>query len=117
MLIKGLIIVVSQDKHLNQTEYFVLTANRLLDGRVVWLTPQNYWSIMIEEALLFSKKEEAEEKSQYITQTKDIHFLIDLHCTEIKNSLLPTTTREQIRASGPSTHPEFNLRSLQDHHQ
>ncbi len=104
--------MVVQNKQANQSEYYVLTANRLLDGRVVWFTSQEYWGIMIEEAHLFSNKEEAEQKIQQIIQTDSARFLIDLHCTEIRNTFLPTTTREKIRAFGPSNHPEFNPRSI-----
>lgn len=104
--------MVYQDKQTDQSEYYVLTANRLLDGRVVWLTSQEYWGVMVEEAFRFSNKEDAEKKIQEITQSKMARFLIDLHYTEIKPSFLPTTTREKVRAFGPSTHPEFNLRSI-----
>lgn len=109
--------MISQNEHLNQKGYFVLTANRLLDGRVVWFTSQDYWGIMLEEAQLFPNKDEAEEKLQQIIHTKASRFLIDLHCTELTSSLQPITVREKIRAYGPSTHPEFNPRSLQDDYQ
>lgn len=96
----------------NQTQYFVLTANRLLDGRVVWLTPNGYWGVRLEDARFFLNKADAEQEQNQIASSDSARFLIDLHCTELKASLLPLTTREQIRAFGPSTHPEFNLRSI-----
>nr|WP_232350015.1 MULTISPECIES: DUF2849 domain-containing protein [Commensalibacter] len=109
---KELSVVVSQDRQADQSDYYVLTANRLLDGRVVWFTPQEHWGIMLEDAQLFSNKENAEKKLQEIIQSNTAHFLIDLHYVELINPFHPASARENIRAFGPSTHPEFNPRSI-----
>lgn len=106
--------MASTDLNAQQETLFVLTANRFADGRVVWFTAQRYWSVLLEEAQKFSSKEALENAQEQAQQDVAAQYIIDLHSVELDSNLIPNTTREKIRAFGPSTHPEFNPRSVQE---
>jgi hypothetical protein len=84
-----------------------LTANRLLDGEVVfWKDGQ--WVERFAEAQLFGEGEleaaeaaEAHGKAQ-VTKVIDV-YLIDL--VESEGTWAPLSYRERIRALGPTNHP------------
>ena len=89
----------------------VLTANRLSDGAVVYLTGSGDWSEWIAEsriagdaaasaALLAAGLDVADG------QVADSPYLIDVITDG--GDLRPLRYREQIRAFGPSVHPGFN---------
>lgn len=89
----------------------VLTANRLSDGAVVYLTENGAWSEWIAEsriagdaaasAALLADGLEATDG-----QVADLPYLIDV--TTDEGNLRPLRYRERIRAFGPSVHPGFN---------
>ena len=82
-----------------------LTANRLIDGLVVFFTESGHWSRRIGEAALF-----CHESSQTILETAGEHavstnhvvapYLIDVDAQD--GDINPTRFREQIRAFGPT---------------
>lgn len=83
----------------------VLTANRLGDGRVVYLGEQG-WTSAIDEARLIATPDEASgaeaEGARAVTERMVVEpYLIDVE-TET-GGVLPARLRERIRADGPTT--------------
>jgi len=83
-----------------------ITANRLVDGDVVWLGHNGDWVEFVEAAWVLSSDEDmtkaldfakAGEEKQYVLGT----YAIDL---ELKDGhLQPKSLKERIRAQGPTT--------------
>lgn len=88
----------------------VLTANRLSDGAVVYLTPTGTWSEAITDSRIAG---DADASAQLLADglemaggwVADPPYLIDVATGEER--VRPLRYREQIRAFGPSVHPEF----------
>lgn len=88
----------------------VLTANRLSDGAVVYLTQAGTWSERIAESRIArdstaSEALLAEGQDTSSGQLADPPYLIDIAAEG--GDVRPLRYREQIRAFGPSIHPEF----------
>ncbi|KON65988.1 hypothetical protein KOEU_06780 [Komagataeibacter europaeus] len=86
----------------------VITANRLLDGRIVWLTPQG-WSEHIGHARVFDNAD-IEDAIRQAKAAPDARRLVGIYGVQLDPSaagLSPLTVRERIRAFGPSVHPDF----------
>lgn len=88
----------------------VLTANRLLDGRIVWLAADGTWQIELSQAKTFPNdciEQALAEKAARAQQDG----LVGVYGVQVRNNaqghLTPVTSREQIRAHGPSVHPDF----------
>ena len=85
----------------------VFTANRLRDGRAVWLAPGDRWSETIADAELYEGeaieaarvRAEAWAKRQVVVGPYDI-------AVEPGAVPTPVTMRERIRALGPSVGPD-----------
>jgi hypothetical protein len=83
----------------------VITANRLFDGAVVYLSPQGEWVQRIEAAAvaddavavaaLSAAGERAVQEQRVVAP-----YLIEVEATA--QSVRPKRYREQLRASGPS---------------
>jgi Protein of unknown function (DUF2849) len=83
----------------------VITANRLFDGAVVYLSPQGEWVQRIEAAAvaddavaaaaLIAAGERAVQEQRVVAP-----YLIEVEATA--QSVRPKRYREQLRASGPS---------------
>lgn len=106
--------MVAVDKNVQETLSSVITANRFADGRVVWLTAQGYWSVLLEEAQIFSSQSELEHAKEQAQKDVTSQYIVEFYPVELNSDHIPRTTREQVRAFGPSTHPEFNSRSIQE---
>jgi hypothetical protein len=83
----------------------VLTANRLIDGEVVYLAPGDAWVETLDAARVFDSKADAEaalalgaeaERRQLIVHA----YLFDI--TQVGDRLKPVKQREVIRAAGPT---------------
>ncbi len=86
----------------------VITANRLLDGRTVWLTQQG-WSEHIAHARIFDNAN-VEDAIKQTKATPDARKLVGIYGVQLDPSaagISPLTMRERIRAFGPSVHPDF----------
>lgn len=87
----------------------VLTANRLSDGVVVYLTAAGRWSERIAEARIADKAAakalvgEAERTAGEIVEP----YLIDVEAAAETGAPWPLRFRERIRAFGPPVHPQF----------
>ena len=88
-----------------------VTANRLTDGAVVYLTAEGAWVEAFGQARIGDGKDEA--ATLLADAEKDVArcqvvapYLIDVSAGP-DGALRPASYREHIRAFGPSTHPEF----------
>lgn len=88
----------------------VITANRLLDGDVVWLGENGAWVERITLAKTFDgegavanglAQGAAAEKNQEVVGVYEMDVTVE------DGVLIPVRLREKIRAAGPTTHPEF----------
>ncbi|GBQ59394.1 DUF2849 domain-containing protein [Komagataeibacter swingsii] len=86
----------------------VITANRLLDGRIVWLTQQG-WSEHIGHARVFDNAdiEGAIEQAKAAPDARKLVGIYGVQLDPAAAGLSPLTVRERIRAFGPSVHPDF----------
>ncbi|TVR99791.1 MAG: DUF2849 domain-containing protein [Rhodospirillales bacterium] len=88
----------------------VITANRLVDGAVVYLTVGGGWSERIADAavadgkeagaVLMAKAEQAVADCLVVAP-----YLIDV--ADADGGIRAQRYRERIRSDGPSIHPEF----------
>ena len=87
----------------------VLTGNRLETGDVLWWTG-NDWSLHLNDAVALG--DEAEALVARLTAAERINdvVLVDVDATEA--GWRPRSTRERVRAVGPSVRPDFALPSL-----
>ena len=88
----------------------VATANRLSDGAVVYLG-DGEWTERIDGARIADGKDAAtalmEDAERDVPLCRVVApYLIDVGYSA-DNALRPATYREQIRAFGPSIHPQF----------
>lgn len=86
----------------------VITANRLLDGRIVWLAAQG-WSELITHARVFDNAE-IEDAIKQATAMPEARTVVGIYGVQLDpdaTGLTPLTVRERIRAFGPSVHPDF----------
>ena len=88
----------------------VITANRLLNGDVVWLGEDNSWVERITLAKVLEGKEAvaeglalgaAAEKKQEVVGVYEMAVTIE------DGVIVPVRFRERIRAAGPTIHPQF----------
>ncbi|WP_420338782.1 DUF2849 domain-containing protein [Roseibium sp.] len=88
----------------------VITANRLLDGDVVWLGENDVWVERVTLARTFDCKDAvaeglsigaAAEKDQKVVGVYEMDVTIE------DGVIVPVRLRERIRAKGPTTHPQY----------
>lgn len=104
--------MVATDKNAKEDPKTVITANRFADGRVVWFIAPGDWSVNFKEAQIFSSSSDLELAQEQAKQDVASQYIVEFYPVELNSDQLPRTTREQVRAFGPSTHPEFNLSSI-----
>ena len=83
----------------------VLTANRLSDGIVVFLTATSAWSENIDEAVLAREplaSEALEKRGVEFEQTNLVTGAYLIEAERDGASITPTHVRERIRACGPT---------------
>ena len=95
----------------------VITANRLLDGRIVWLTAQG-WSELIAHARVFDNTEieNAIKHAKAMPEARTVVGIYGVQLDPDTAGITPLTVRERIRAFGPSVHPDFAPVETQDVH-
>lgn len=90
------------------TAPMVFTANRLRDGRVVWLAEAGAWAETITEAQVFPPAEAAEgqalaqagERAQHVVGTYGVEVALQA------GRPVPVKFRERLRVQGPSVDAE-----------
>lgn len=90
-------------------EILLLTASRLLDGRIVWLGEGDHWCESIAEAARFTYEDAgaALERALAEAEQKEVVAVYEVVAKDTQPPE-PVTTREAIRAHGPSVHPDFS---------
>ena len=87
----------------------ILTGNRLETGDVLWWNGTG-WSTQIKDAAPIGDEGEALLASLIAAERINDPVLIDV--TGTPGSFVPTTTRERVRASGPSVRADLARGSL-----
>ena len=83
----------------------VVTANALLEGDAVWLTPDDRWSRDIADAELLDDEAVAEDRLLFAIAQPDVvvgPYLAD--ADEGETGPAPTHFREEFRTRGPSNY-------------
>lgn len=93
----------------------VITANRLLNGDVVWLAENGAWVERITLARVFEGKDAVAEglaEGAEAEKAQEVVAVYDMDVTIEDGVIVPVRLREKIRASGPTTHPELGKQAL-----
>lgn len=87
----------------NKNARWVVTANDLLLGDVVYLNPQTAWTRHLHEALVLEQREPAEDlASQLRRQSESVVGIDVIAMTPANGAISPQTLREKLRHRGPS---------------
>ena len=93
----------------------VMTANRLREGDVVYLTAEGAWSQWLDEAEIAGDKD-GEARLEAAAQAAVAGRLVIgpylMKVAEEGGRPQPLGTREKIRAKGPTTHPKFGKQAM-----
>lgn len=87
-----------------------LTANRLADGRVVYLDAGGQWSEWIEEAQVHSGEKAGAAAMAAAEEAVNAGAIVAPYLVDVVEEdgvIRPMSYREFIRANGPSVHPGF----------
>jgi sulfite reductase (NADPH) hemoprotein beta-component len=87
----------------------VITASRLRDGAIVWLTADHVWSTRFAEAqcLAGDVVEHGLAVAGAAARAQLIVGAYQVEVSETPSGVLPVSVRERIRATGPSVRPDF----------
>ena len=88
--------------------HFVITANRLDDGSVVYFTNDGQWSIWLSEAGIADGDTQADTFLAAAVSGDADAVVIEPYSIEVRTegaTIKPVRYREAIRAKGPTTHP------------
>ena len=88
----------------------IVTANRLLDGEVVYMTSSGDWSEDLTDSVVAQDTEDADDLlSKATTASQELvivgPYLADVDMSEGK--VVALSQREIIRATGPTVHRHF----------
>lgn len=89
------------------TQPLVVTANRLRDGRVVWLAADRRWSTRVADAEVFWGAA-AEPALAAAAEAERHQLIVGPYAAEVtldNAGPVPLRARERFRATGPSTAP------------
>jgi hypothetical protein len=88
----------------------VITANRLLDGRVVFLTPSGTWDHDVAVATVYADPIAAEAGIAAAQKSAAAGEVVDPYAIAVSaeaGHIVPTVLRERIRAEGPTIPSDF----------
>ncbi len=88
----------------------VVTANKIGDGRVVYLTRVGGWSERITDGQVSRSDEERDEMMAVAQTTAEIPEVVEPYVIDVVEEagvVQPVRYREAIRAKGPTIHPAF----------
>jgi hypothetical protein len=92
----------------------VVTAYRLTDGVVIWLTRDNAWSEWVEEAAVAGSATETERltaEAKAWEARNQVYEVYPVDVTVRDGKPWPVKMREVMRAQGPSIHPQFGMQA------
>ena len=98
-----------------QSDIHVLTANRLSDGIVVFLTAGGGWSEWIDNAVVArgpAAAAELEQAALAAAQSQRVvaPYLVDV--TETESGIVPVHHRERMRTKGPSVRLDLGKQAV-----
>jgi hypothetical protein len=82
-----------------------ITANRLDDGRVVFLDANGGWTLDVTEARLLADGTELDEATAYAQSQHDVRIVVEPYAIDmaiVDDRPTPARIRERIRAEGPT---------------
>lgn len=88
----------------------ILTANRLCDGSVVYLSGADAWSDWLKDARVAADKTEAECLMQVAEKSVNERIIVEPYLMQViidGASIQPVNVREAIRARGPTVRPDL----------
>ena len=94
-----------------------ITANRLLNGDVVWLGENGSWVERVTLARIFEGKDQVAEGlaiGQEAERNQEVVGVYDMGVTLEAGVVVPVRLRERIRDAGPTTHPQFGNQAPAD---
>ncbi len=94
----------------------VVTANRIYDGTVVYLTRDGGWSEWITDGWVSSGKEERDELMAVARASAEIPDVVEPYVIDVVEEagvIRAVRYREVIRARGPTIHPAFGKQAVQ----
>lgn len=89
----------------------VVTANRLADGRVVYLTPDGGWSDALADARVAEGKDDANGLLAVAEQAAAAQVVVAPYLIDVvgdNGSFRPVRFRERIRANGPPVQSDLS---------
>jgi hypothetical protein len=92
----------------------VISANRLGDGIVVYLTAENSWSELISGSVIAMDEATADALLREAKQAEENRLVVDpylIDVAEVDGEVRPIKYREFIRATGPSVRPDLSKQS------
>ena len=95
----------------------VVIANRLTDGRVVFLAAGEHWATHVNDAQIAEADADAEALLAIGTRLQDAQQVIDPELIEVSveaGQIMPTRPREAIRAKGPTNRPDLGKQAGND---
>jgi hypothetical protein len=96
-----------QQQRIRVTGPVVITANRLLDGRVVYRAADGRWVTELSSAAIAASATDAEASLR--AACTDSHRIVDPYIAPVANgedgSWVPANLREWIRKGGPTAGP------------
>ncbi len=88
----------------------MMTANRIGDGTVVYLTKDGGWSEWITDGEVSRSDEERDTLMAVARATAEVPEVVEPYVIDVVDEagvVRPVRYREAIRAQGPTTHPAF----------
>lgn len=93
----------------------VISANRLNDGLVVYLTGSGDWSERIDDARIVEGDEDNAAAMAVASEAAARQIVVDPYAIDIEESggeRRPTRFREYIRAKGPTVRPDLGKQAV-----
>ncbi len=88
----------------------VVTANRLLDGEVVWQGADGTWVELLSLARVLEGKDELADALALAEKSVAAREVVEVYAIDVaedEGRVVPVRLREMIRAAGPTTHPQL----------
>ena len=88
----------------------VVIANRLGDGRVVFLGRNGRWVEIIEESRIIESESEGEQSMESARQAESCQEVVNPYLIDVElegSRVRPVLTRERIRAAGPTVRKDL----------
>ena len=95
----------------------IVTANRLVDGEVVWLGTCGQWVETVDAAQSFDSKEAVEEALALGAKAIADRLIVDVYALDVvieDGRIVPVKLREKIRAKGPTIRTDLGKQAVRN---